>query len=75
MAVRKIGANKPTGTLLAYEGGSRINTDRFLKRAVKVQGSLGSGMCLARKSFGFWFLSHKDWILARFELGKSDRFS
>ena len=43
MAAGKIGANKPTGTLLAYAGGSRINTDRFLKRAVKVQGSLGFG--------------------------------
>ena len=43
MAARKIGANKSTGTLLAYAGGSRINADRFLKRAVKVQGSLGFG--------------------------------
>lgn len=44
MAARKIGASKPTGTLLAYAGGSRIKyTDRFLKRAVKVQGSLGFG--------------------------------
>ena len=43
MAAGKIGANKPTGTLLAYTGGPRINTDQFLKRAVKVQGSLGFG--------------------------------
>ena len=43
MAARKIGANKPTGTLLASAGGSKINTDQFFKRAVKVQGSLGFG--------------------------------
>ena len=55
MTARKRGANKPTGTLLASAGGSRINTDRFFKRAVKVQASLGSGGVPCQEIF--WILT------------------
>ena len=55
MAARKIGANKPTGTLLASAGGSRINTDRFFKQAAKVQASLESGDMPCREIF--WVLT------------------
>ena len=59
--------------------GSRINTDRFPKRAPKAQASSGvQGMLPLRKFFRFYFtkvsfpgfLSHSDRILARFQIGK-----
>ena len=59
--------------------GSRINTDRFPKRAPKAQASRGvQGMFPLGKFFGFYFtkvsfpgfLSHSDRILARFQIGK-----
>ena len=55
MTARKTGANKPTGTLLASAGGSRINTDQFFKRAVKVLAFLGSGGVPRREIF--WILT------------------
>ena len=55
----------------AYRHGSMKNTERFPKRAPKVQDSGGSGGRLPRKGFAFLisifnFLSHSDKIWAKF---------